>query len=66
MSEAVARDIRIVLLKDCQTTDKEAIQLASKILHVISSDLKSSKQGIRGYARNVIRRAGLGESNDSS
>ena len=59
MSEAVASDIRLVLLKDYQTTDKEAIQLSRKILHVIGSDLESSKQGIRDYANSVVRRAGL-------
>jgi hypothetical protein len=69
MSEAVARDIRTVLLKsspDSETSDKEALQLSQKILHVISSDLRNHKQGIRDYAWNVIRRAGLGEPNDSS
>lgn len=51
-----------VLLKasqDSQTSDEEALQLSHKILHVIGSDLRSHKQGIREYARNVIRRAGL-------
>jgi hypothetical protein len=59
-----------VLLKsseNCeQTSDKEALQLSHKILHVISSDLKSPKQRVRNYAVNVIRRAGLGVQDDNS
>lgn len=55
--------ISVLKLSDLQhqTTDKEALQLSSKILHVVSSDLKSHKQGIRKYAYSVIRRAELGE-----
>jgi len=65
MSEAVAKDIRKVSIKDYQTTDEEVLQLSSKILHLISSDLMSTNQSIREYARNVVERAGLGEENDS-